>query len=491
MVRKGTWLWRYGVGCLILATVQAQLYPPVPLAPPDPSQGLHLQRTVSLLRQSQENRRHTVRILSYGSITRDNSWFELLKGFLRTEYPSAQLVCEERSIPFHYSHHARKTAESDVYPFLPDLVILAGAASFYDLTNLVRSIRERTAAEVLVPTDFFGTYDQLDEERSPRALNELARQGRIGSSNNAAWWSYSLIPSASRELGYAVADIRTRWRQYLVDNQLSITNLVPDWHEPGPHGQFVFAELLKPHLLPVSGLPARDPWDNDRVSTYTVGRDVTWREGKLVLDFKGYRVDVIAAEGQPEEADVRIDGAAPSRIPGLQYFTRANGVDPIPNPLLLRAGSMTPPRDGELWTITLRDVGPDGRKFRFTVAGSVTGADGEGTSEFEFVSKSGRLVIAPDDWNVAWCSRLLGGPVADGTEVRLESRLLGVDRYIPGPPAEAGVETVTTLASGLSNGPHRLELAATGGGPPPLRAIRVYRAPLQPLPPPSAKKGRR
>jgi hypothetical protein len=35
--------------------------------------------------------------------------------------------------------------------------------------------------------------------------------------------------------------------------------------------------------------------------------------------------------------------------------------------------------------------------------GNKTGADGEGYSNKEFVSNSGRVVIQPQDWHLAWC----------------------------------------------------------------------------------------
>ena len=39
-----------------------------------------------------------------------------------------------------------------------------------------------------------------------------------------------------------------------------------------------------------------------------------------------------------------------------------------------------------------------GKKFRFSLRGSVTGEDGDGSNTEEFVSKSGRITIAPNDW---------------------------------------------------------------------------------------------
>jgi hypothetical protein len=46
---------------------------------------------------------------------------------------------------------------------------------------------------------------------------------------------------------------------------------------------------------------------------------------------------------------------------------------------------------------------------------------------------------------------------------------------VPDPSRENSV----TLALGLSNGKHTLEMVAKGKTPPPIRAIRVYRPPVR------------
>jgi hypothetical protein len=83
---------------------------------------------------------------------------------------------------------------------------------------------------------------------------------------------------------------------------------------------------------------------------------------------------------------------------------------PILWPCLLRIGSEKPLQVEE-WTLTLTEVTPDMKQFRFTVAGSKTGADGEGMAGQRFVSKSGRVVIDPADWNFDYALKVFKKPI--------------------------------------------------------------------------------
>ena len=76
----------------------------------------------------------------------------------------------------------------------------------------------------------------------------------------------------------------------------------------------------------------------------------------------------------------------------------------------------------------LQPLSPQGKVSRFNVPGSVTGPDGEGISTNRFVSPSGRVVLEPDDWNVAyWVSVFQRALPADHV-VHWEAVLRGTDK---------------------------------------------------------------
>ena len=54
-----------------------------------------------------------------------------------------------------------------------------------------------------------------------------------------------------------------------------------------------------------------------------------------------------------------------------------------------------------------------------------------------------------------------------------------VDDYAPAKVVDPSLDHATTLAQGLANAKHRMELVGEGDAPIPIRAIRVYQPPVK------------
>jgi len=231
------------------------------------------------------------------------------------------------------------------------------------------------------------------------------------------------------------------------------------------------AELVKRYLVHKPALP----YDKDRVKTLEVGKDVKWSSGKLALEFEGNRVDAIAAPGDGgKPLQVRIDGKKPSEIPELYVISRPSVSQAGFWPALLRIGREKPLQLEE-WTLTVTETDPAATSVKFEVAGSKTGPDGSGVSTQRFVSSSGRVVIEPGDWWVKNTYQIVKKELKAGFKIMWQVRPMFVDVYEPPKADDASREALTTLAQGLPNGRHTLELS---GGPAPIRAIRVHKPPV-------------
>ena len=250
-------------------------------------------------------------------------------------------------------------------------------------------------------------------------------------------------------------------------------------------GNFLMARLVGAYL--VTRPRYDDPAADREVRDLTLDRDVQWDGGRLTVPFTGNRIDVLAAPGATGSADVLIDGRKPSTFPELYQPTRVSGYPGIGWPII---GCVDHPAPLVLeeWTATATDFSPDGRHFRFQVRGSVTGPDGEGTADAPFVSRSGRVAIQPDDWNIGYSFALLQGPWAKDKakgafvppeQVTATWRITPefADVYLPPVLTDPAVETPVVLAQGLSNGPHELQLIGHDG-PVRFEALRVYQPPL-------------
>ena len=176
------------------------------------------------------------------------------------------------------------------------------------------------------------------------------------------------------------------------------------------------------------------------------------------MEFEGNRIDAIGSKGASPKAEVRIDGKRPSEFPECYAIAR-----PAPgpwSPLFLSRVDHDKPLLLEEWTAKITSVSDDGKKWKFTVKGSVTGEDGSGESDKPFLSNSARVKIAPDAW-------FAPGKVPADYEVHW--------KVVPMFQDTLQSATEQTLAQGLANTKHRLEIIGDAS----ISAIRVYQPPVK------------
>ena len=214
------------------------------------------------------------------------------------------------------------------------------------------------------------------------------------------------------------------------------------------------------------------------MKTLEIGKDAKWADGKLRVEFEGNRVEAICKPGTAAPASIRIDGRKPSEIPALYGITRAvttpPGKWPVKWPVIAPIQSEKPLLV-EDWTLDIKRADPANENlFTFTLTGSKTGADGEGRSDQKFVSKSGRIVITPEDWNASYALALAGiKPVPEQFSVKWSVVPWFVDEFVSPGGKNPALETTVTLAQGLPNTKHTLEIS--GGPDTPIAALRIYR----------------
>jgi len=434
---------------------------PGPAPPADPATlGRYVQRTMTLLATSTPEHRRKVRILFYGQSITEQDWSRRVADDLRRRFPHADLELENRAIGGFASQLLIRPAEHDLYPFYPDLLIFHVYGGNNEYEQIIKAVRSRTTAEVLMQTDHVTQW--------PPAVIDPAK-------DKGMWWddlmNHRLLPEIAAKYGCALVDVRGPWLEYLRANHLEPRALLKDGVHLNDHGNFLLAELVKRYLVPRPDLP--DVGWRDLVREVEVGKDVAWKDGRLTLEFEGNRVDAIAATapaGPTQVARVRLDGKAPAEFPGAYRITR-----PAPgpwSPLAVIRVDHDSPLVVEDWTLKVTSVGDEARTWRFDVAGSVTGPDGSGSGGEPFVSKSGRVKIEPGSWSPFRTAKV---PV--GYEITWRVLPMFVADYRAPKIEEPTREAATILIQGLPNGKHTLELVADG--PVPIRLIRVYRPPVK------------
>lgn len=460
-----------------ISSAQTQVQSKTPEAPAFPAPaaqdvsrfGAHIQRTMTLLATSTPQKRNTVKILFYGQSITQQTWWREVAEHLRQQFPHANLIVENRAIGGFSSQVLVKTAEHDLYSFYPDLVIFHVYGSHIEYENIIRNIRRRTTAEILMQTD------HATEEKD---LTEETDSAKLSPANWNAWMNHAFLPQTARKYGAELADQRTAWKTYLQTNNLKPSALLSDTVHLNDWGNFLMAELVKPYLR-------HDPkfsnaaWKN-LVRDYRVGPDAQWKDGTLTLPFNGNRVDIIAAAGGANSSTARIliDGKKPSQHPEMYAITRPGGTPHIGWPGIIQVGHDKPLLLEE-WTARVTEINEDASRFQFEVRGSKTGLDGSGASDQKFVSNSGRVVIEPGHWWFHNDWQLSKKPTPVGFEVKWQVVPLFTDVYTPPKIDDPTTEHAVTLAQGLSNGPHTLQIIVDGKGVVPIAAIRVYEPPLR------------
>jgi hypothetical protein len=431
----------------------AEPFPPVtPAVLGDATKfGANVQRTMRLLATSTAEKRNPVRVLFYGQSITEQKWADIVTADLKARFPHADLTVENRALAGYSSQLLVKTAETDLYPFAPDLVIfhVYGAHDKYE--DIVRRTRERTGAEVLMQTDHVVRPADFTEETDAAKLPPAGKHWD-------AFMNQNWLPSLAKKYDCELCDQRAIWKRYLTANKLAPKALLSDDVHLNAHGEFLMAECVKAYLR-------YDPAAKPAADGYFTTIPVVPTGGPIVVPFTGSRVELLFQPGATKPVAVQIDGVKPSDIPGAYVFTRA----------LAKPGGKWPVVAGmrpsgkpvaEGWTLELTKDAAKPKHFAFTLKGSVTGPDGEGRTDAKFVSKSGRVTIVPEDWGVDYALALRGiKPVPDRLTVTFKSVLQGRD-----------VLRATGLAAGgLANGPHELTLTGDLEG---VAGVRVTRPPL-------------
>ena len=423
--------------------------------------GQYTSRTISLLHQSTDKRRNTVKILVYGqSISEQEWWFEVKKSVI-SRFPCANVIMENKAIGGFAAQLLYKTVEMDVSSFYPDLVLLHdyGDNRYYD--TVLYTIRSRTAAEITIMTDHY-----------------------TGENKWSDTMSYHILPALAEKYKCDIINIRDPWKQFLKENNLEPSELLKDGVQLNAYGNFLMAELVKPLFSFKPGLP-EDQFG--LCKTYIDKRDFSFHGDTLTLHFFGNKAEVIADNLEANFGDslkVLVDGRPPSSFQGCYFITRPYNDSgkkwPWELPAMIHVNH-TKPWVNEEWTCTYTNAEPPFFDFSFSIRGSVTGPDGEGKGGTDFISPSGRVIIKGGDaeqggdWHLNRSFQVLKTITKPGDEVKWDTYSISMDYFKPVIRNDKSIENCITLFQGIPNSQHLLQLVKIGEHPPLISGIRIYK----------------
>jgi hypothetical protein len=433
----------------------AQNYP-LPSVPDTANTGRYIQRTMHLLASSTPEKRNTVKILVYGQSISVQDWWLEVKRDLIYRFPNADIIMENKAIGGFASQLLSKTVEMDVSSFYPDLVLfhVYGAADAYE--KIIRTIRSRTAAEIAIQTDHYNKDDKWSDEMS-----------------------YKVLPGFADKYKCELIQVRRGWKKYLDDHKYEPKKLLSDDVHLNAHGTFLMAELIKPYLY---YKPQYKHGEFNLATTYVVGKDVFIKGNKLILPFKGNKIEVVRGNTTAGGSlKILVDDKKPSSFQGTYFMTRpynAKGEGwPWTLPAMIHVGH-TAPWFSEEWTCTFRDVSAPYEDFGFSISGSKTGPDGSGRASNDFVSKSGRVIIkkgdadAGGDWHLKRSHAVMKTVVNPGDVVKWKTYSISSD--ILSSNSSDPMTKPVILFQGIPNKEHVFKIKGKMINAP-ITEIRVYK----------------
>ena len=405
---------------------------------------VYIQRTMKALEESTAEHPAHVRVLFYGQSITAQAWTQTVQKQLEKRYPTVKFEFRNAAIGGYTSEVLIRTADHDLYPWYPDLLFfhVYGPTDKYE--EIVRRVRERTSAEIVLWTSHLDAREKADvlvKQLDPRCLKILEVAD-----------TYHTLK----------INLRKKWCDYLIANNLASTNLLADSIHLKPAGCDVYAKFVGEELIRVPGTSG-DPSSSGTITAVAANDPAVTKgaDGSLTLRFTGNRVvavsDGTGAAGA--KAKVLLDGQPMDGLKELWAITRPSvGPAGIWMPAVNNIAFNRPLVEEE-WTLTcLSDSTPDGKKIHYKVQGAVTGDDGEGWSTERFVSRSGRAIIEPSDWRVAWTLGYKKATLPEGFKVTWKAYPMFANTYSPKP-----ADTRTLLMQGCSNQAHTLTLVPEGG----------------------------
>jgi hypothetical protein len=250
--------------------------------------GGRIQRTMRLLATSTPEHRNPVRILFYGqSIVRQDYARKAVEADLRKRFPDADLQIENRAIGGYTAPALIRTAEQDLYPYYPDLVVfhVYGGERGGEFEGILRNIRQKTTAEVL-------TWTHHIDRRGPHNFDAACK----------------LRQELAEKYECEMVDLRAQWADYMTKNQRTAEDLTVDVVHLNKEGGKLMGDILVPAFQYHAGVAS--PLDGC-VKTYSLaaalkgqgpvklsgdwqanGEGIVATKGTLRLTFTGNRVDL-------------------------------------------------------------------------------------------------------------------------------------------------------------------------------------------------------
>jgi hypothetical protein len=373
-----------------------------------------IERSVSLLQNSTAQNPQNFSILFYGQSIVAGLRSDILVDSLRKVFPNVHFSMTNKAIGGFTAPSLIKTANHDVYNENPDLIIFHAYDDKGEIAfdSLIRTIRQRSSADIAL-------FDHhLAWNVNPESLAAKNKRDSIQSEG---------IRQIATKYDCKYINVREAWKSYLdeaaIGPNILIGNTIDTDVHPNERGKKLLRDIILSSLL------------ESMETSYSAERDSLREEislegtRKTKINFFGNRVEIaIDSIIDPNsQVEVLIDGNKPSSFKNSFFVTRPSiGFKSwMPALKLVQLGE-TRPR-AEDWKIVITEMDRINKKFSYKVEGSITGFDGVGNSETDFISNTERIKINHKDFYLFRIEEIIGLQTPEDFEITFSVNALVED----------------------------------------------------------------
>jgi hypothetical protein len=392
------------------------------------------------------------RVLFYGQSITAQPWTATVQKRLIARYPNIDFEFANPAIGGFISSDLVCSAEHDLYPWYPDMLIfhVYGPAREYD--DIIRRTRERTTSSIVIQSSHIdvenGNCDAIRNRSTENASREVI----------------------AKKYNCYLCDVTPRWSKYLKDNNVAPKELLKDCIHLNSRGLSLMADIV---FDEIQNLSVFKNLNNNYKTTIGIDSPAVTKlaDGSLQLRFLGNRVEVLpgASITVGSEFTLLIDGTPAQDRKECWQSTRPTKLGkPLRfhwMPTVKQVGFNAIPGI-ETWTLKILPAVADSKPRFFSVEGSVTGPDGTGAIGHDFVSNSGTVTIGANVWTI---KDLPEGHIT--TWETYPTFVKSTDGW--------KADEYQFLVQGLLNKEHTLTIQPKAGAVIDIAGFRILRPPLQ------------
>lgn len=299
-----------------------------------------------------------------------------VKKQLLKAYPTASLEMLNNAIGGYQAPKLLKTAEYDLYPNYPDLIIfhVYGGIKNGELERIFSNIKTRLSSDVIIFDHHISNAGSVVGQQ---------RLDKIQDSESVA------IRDLALECGFGFIPVRDLWKEFLQLNPtLQLKDLLRDGVHPNDLGKSYLEWLILQHVIKAVN-------SNNKDYILTSNHVIEDKSATVAVDFTGNRIDLQPSEQHVgTQLEVFIDGIPVSQNNNLYAVSRPTSFPrqwwPAITNIRLNSDFSQVEQD---WTLIFKNINREKETFEFTLIGSVSGSQGLGYSDKDFISNDGSIEI--------------------------------------------------------------------------------------------------